>query len=164
MRLTTKGRFAVTAMADMANQSHSKPISLMEISGRQQISLSYLEQLFSKLRKKKLVVSVRGPGGGYRLGKDPFKISLVEIMSAVDEKLDATQCGGKENCKAEDKCLTHDLWIGLNKQIFGYLEGIKLGTLVSNNDSSSLSTKKSGKHVHMVVSKINFPKFNQNEF
>ena len=137
MRLTTKGRFAVTAMADLAKQDLSKPVTLLAISGRQKISLSYLEQLWGKLRKRKLVTSTRGPGGGYRLSKNPENISLAEIMSAVDERIDATQCGGKENCRADDKCLTHDVWIGLNRQISNYLEGISLGTLVGTKHSES---------------------------
>tara|TARA_Y100001978_G_scaffold167539_1_gene155688 strand:- start:27 stop:512 length:486 start_codon:yes stop_codon:yes gene_type:complete len=153
MRLTTKGRFAVTAMADMANQDLSKPVPLMDISGRQNISLSYLEQLFSKLRRKNLVVSVRGPGGGYRLSKKPVDISLAEIMSAVDEKIDATQCGGKKNCKLEDKCLTHDVWTGLNKQIFKYLDGITLGTFASVRHSG-VRGKAPGKQ----LDSINAPK------
>ena len=135
MRLTTKGRFAVTAMADMASQARTEPVSLLAISSRQKISLSYLEQLFSKLRKKKLVSSVRGPGGGYLLARDPFAISVAEVMSAVDERLDSTQCGGKENCREEFKCITHDLWSGLNDHILSYLEKISLGTLISQNRS-----------------------------
>ncbi len=132
MRLTTKGRFAVTAMVDLALRDGSGPVTLAEISSRQKISLSYLEQLFGKLRRHELVDSVRGPGGGYRLAKDTAQISVAEIILAVDEPIDATQCGGKENCRDEQKCLTHDLWATLNERIFGYLEGVTLRQLVDN--------------------------------
>ena len=130
MRLTTKGRFAVTAMVDLALRDGSGPVTLAEISSRQKISLSYLEQLFGKLRRRQLVDSVRGPGGGYRLAKDTAGISVAEIILAVDEPIDATQCGGKENCRDEQKCLTHDLWATLNERIFDYLEGVTLRQLV----------------------------------
>jgi Rrf2 family transcriptional regulator, iron-sulfur cluster assembly transcription factor len=130
MRLTTKGRFAVTAMIDLALQNGGEPVTLAEISGRQKISLSYLEQLFGKLRRHQLVESVRGPGGGYCLAKDIGQVSVAHIIQAVDEPIDATQCGGKENCHDEQKCLTHDLWAALNERIFGYLEGVTLRQLV----------------------------------
>jgi len=132
MRLTTKGRFAVTAMVDLALRDGGGPVTLAEISSRQKISLSYLEQLFGKLRRHALVDSVRGPGGGYRLGKTSERISVAEIILAVDEPIDATQCGGKENCRDEQKCLTHDLWATLNDRIFGYLESVTLRQLVDN--------------------------------
>jgi Rrf2 family iron-sulfur cluster assembly transcriptional regulator len=132
MRLTTKGRFAVTAMIDLAMQHGSGPVTLAEISGRQRISLSYLEQLFGKLRRHQLVESVRGPGGGYRLGKDMGEVSVSEIILAVDEPIDATQCGGKENCYDDRKCLTHDLWASLNSRIFDYLGGVTLRQLVDS--------------------------------
>lgn len=132
MRLTTKGRFAVTAMVDLALRDGGRPVTLAEISARQKISLSYLEQLFGKLRRRELVDSVRGPGGGYRLGKDTASISVAEIILAVDEPIDATQCGGKENCHDDQKCLTHDLWATLNDRIFGYLESVSLRQLVEN--------------------------------
>jgi Rrf2 family transcriptional regulator, iron-sulfur cluster assembly transcription factor len=132
MRLTTKGRFAVTAMMDLALRDGGKPVTLAEISARQKISLSYLEQLFGKLRRRELVDSVRGPGGGYRLGKDTASISVAQIILAVDEPIDATQCGGKENCHDDQKCLTHDLWATLNERIFGYLESVSLRQLVEN--------------------------------
>jgi Rrf2 family iron-sulfur cluster assembly transcriptional regulator len=130
MRLTTKGRFAVTAMVDLALHHSSDPVTLAEISGRQKISLSYLEQLFGKLRRRLLVGSVRGPGGGYRLAKDMAQISIAEIILAVDEPIDATQCGGKENCQDEQKCITHDLWANLNARIFDYLGAVTLKQLV----------------------------------
>jgi Rrf2 family iron-sulfur cluster assembly transcriptional regulator len=132
MRLTTKGRFAVTAMIDLAMQHGSGPVTLAEISGRQKISLSYLEQLFGKLRRHQLVESVRGPGGGYVLAKDMAAVSVSEIILAVDEPIDATQCGGKENCDDDRKCLTHDLWAALNERIFDYLGGVTLRQLVDN--------------------------------
>src|SRR3954462_907646 len=106
MRLTTKGRFAVTAMLDLAMHGHDGPVTLSGISEPQKISLSYLEQLFGKLRRRELVESVRGPGGGYHLAREPGRISVSEIILAVDEPIDATQCGGKENCRDEQKCLT----------------------------------------------------------
>jgi len=132
MRLTTKGRFAVTAMVDLGMRHGSGPVTLAEISARQRISLSYLEQLFGKLRRHELVDSVRGPGGGYRLAKDMSAMSVADIILAVDEPIDTTQCGGKENCHDEQKCLTHDLWATLNERIFSYLESVTLRQLVDN--------------------------------
>ena len=133
MRLTTKGRFAVTAMVDLALHDGSGPVTLAEISSRQKISLSYLEQLFGKLRRHGLVDSVRGPGGGYRLAKDTGLITVSEIILAVDEPIDATQCAGKENCRDEEKCLTHDLWATLNERIFDYLGSVTLRQLVDTH-------------------------------
>ena len=130
MRLTTKGRFAVTAMIDLAMHHGEGPVTLAEISGRQKISLSYLEQLFGKLRRHNLVESVRGPGGGYVLAKDMGGMTVTEIILAVDEPIDATQCGGKENCHDDRKCLTHDLWASLNQRIFDYLGGVTVKQLV----------------------------------
>jgi Rrf2 family iron-sulfur cluster assembly transcriptional regulator len=130
MRLTTKGRFAVTAMIDLALHSGDGPVTLAEISERQKISLSYLEQLFGKLRRQALVSSVRGPGGGYNLAKATDQVSVADIIVAVDEPIDATQCGGKENCHDEHKCITHDLWVSLNERIFDYLRGVTLAQLV----------------------------------
>ncbi|HUP94330.1 MAG TPA: Fe-S cluster assembly transcriptional regulator IscR [Burkholderiales bacterium] len=132
MRLTTKGRFAVTAMVDLALRHGGGPVTLAEISSRQKISLSYLEQLFGKLRRHRLVDSVRGPGGGYRLARDMAGISVAEIILAVDEPIDATQCAGKENCHDDQKCLTHDLWANLNERIFDYLEAVTLRQLVDS--------------------------------
>lgn len=130
MRLTTKGRFAVTAMVDLALQEGAHPTTLAEISRRQKISLSYLEQLFGKLRRRELVDSVRGPGGGYRLARDSATVSVADIILAVDEPIDATQCAGKENCRDEQKCITHDLWASLNSHIFDYLGAVTLKQLV----------------------------------
>ena len=132
MRLTTKGRFAVTAMIDLALHHGSGPVTLAEISGRQKISLSYLEQLFGKLRRHQLVESVRGPGGGYHLARDMDKVTVTDIILAVDEPIDATQCGGKENCHDDGKCLTHDLWAALNERIFDYLGGVSLRQLADS--------------------------------
>jgi Rrf2 family iron-sulfur cluster assembly transcriptional regulator len=132
MRLTTKGRFAVTAMIDLAMHHGSGPVTLAEISGRQRISLSYLEQLFGKLRRHQLVESVRGPGGGYILAKDMGQITVTDVILAVDEPIDATQCGGKENCHDDQKCLTHDLWAALNERIFDYLGAVSLRQLVDS--------------------------------
>jgi len=130
MRLTTKGRFAVTAMVDLAMRHGGGPVTLAEISQRQKISLSYLEQLFGKLRRRALVDSVRGPGGGYCLSRDMAQVSVADIILAVDEPIDATQCGGKENCRDEQKCITHDLWARLNERIFDYLGAVTLRQLV----------------------------------
>jgi Rrf2 family transcriptional regulator, iron-sulfur cluster assembly transcription factor len=141
MRLTTKGRFAVTAMIDLAMNHGSGPVTLAEISGRQRISLSYLEQLFGKLRRHGLVESVRGPGGGYRLAKDMGQVSVTEIILAVDEPIDATQCGGKENCHEDGgKCLTHDLWASLNQRIFDYLGGVTVRQLVENQKAKEAAS------------------------
>ena len=131
MRLTTKGRFAVTAMIDLALHAGQEPVTLAEISERQRLSLSYLEQLFGKLRRSGLVQSVRGPGGGYRPAKPLETVSVADIIIAVDEPIDATQCGGKENCREEQKCITHDLWVSLNEHIFDYLRGVSLANLVT---------------------------------
>ena len=132
MRLTTKGRFAVTAMLDLAMHETDKPVTLAGISERQGISLSYLEQLFSRLRRNGLVKSVRGPGGGYKLAKLKAEISVSQIISAVDELIDATQCGGQENCRGEQRCMTHDLWASLNSKILEYLSGVTLSDLVAS--------------------------------
>jgi len=130
MRLTTKGRFAVTAMLDLALQHGGGPVTLAGISQRQSISLSYLEQLFGKLRRHSLVDSVRGPGGGYTIAKNLEQVSVADIITAVDEPLDATQCGGKENCRDDGRCMTHDLWSTLNDKMYEYLSSVSLSDLV----------------------------------
>ena len=131
MRLTTKGRFAVTAMIDLGLRQASGPVTLAAISQRQQISLSYLEQLFGKLRRHALVESTRGPGGGYTLAKAAGDITVAEIISSVDEPMDATQCGGKGNCLGEgQRCMTHDLWDSLNIKMVDFLDSISLQKLV----------------------------------
>jgi len=132
MRLTTKGRFAVTAMLDLAMREHMGPVTLAGISERQDISLSYLEQLFGKLRRNGLVESVRGPGGGYCLAKGLDAVTVADIIVAVDEPLDTTQCSGRHNCHEEHLCMTHDLWEGLNDTIVSYLASVTLGQLINN--------------------------------
>lgn len=132
MRLTTKGRFAVTAMVDLAMRGGNGPVTLASISERQKISLSYLEQLFGKLRKHEVVASVRGPGGGYCLSRPANKISISDIIVAVDESLDASQCHGMGNCNDDKQCITHDLWMGLNSTISSYLKSVTLQQLVTN--------------------------------
>ena len=132
MRLTTKGRFAVTAMMDLALRGEDGPVALASISERQKISLSYLEQLFGKLRRHKLVDSVRGPGGGYCIARPLEQVSVADIIRAVDEPLDATQCGGRENCHDEHRCMTHDLWTTLNFKMYEYLSSVSLANLVAN--------------------------------
>lgn len=131
MRLTTKGRYAVTAMLDLAIHHDEGPVALADIARRQGISLSYLEQLFAQLRKHDLVRSTRGPGGGYRLGRGAAGIAVADVIQAVDETVDATRCGGKENCQGEERCLTHDLWTDLSQQIYEFLKGIDLAQLVA---------------------------------
>lgn len=130
MRLTTKGRFAVTAMQDLASGAQDRPVTLAGISERQNISLSYLEQLFSRLRRKGLVLSVRGPGGGYLLAKPAIDITIACIISAADEKIDATQCGGHKNCRGDKPCSTHNLWSSLNEKILEHLSSVTLADLV----------------------------------
>ena len=133
MRLTTKGRFAVTAMIDLGLNGGERPVTLSAISERQNISLSYLEQLFAKLRRHAIVESVRGPGGGYCLARSAAEITVVDVIIAVDEPLDATQCGGRENCKSEHRCMTHDLWSTLNRKMLDYLASVTLTELVEKH-------------------------------
>jgi Rrf2 family iron-sulfur cluster assembly transcriptional regulator len=130
VRLTTKGRYAVTAVLDLAINEGLGPIALADIAERQGISLSYLEQLFAKLRKNGIVSSVRGPGGGYHLAREAGTIHIAEVITAVDEHLDTTRCGGQGNCKDGHPCLTHDLWMDLSDRIHGYLTNISLQDLV----------------------------------
>lgn len=143
MRLTTKGRFAVTAMVDLALRQTGGPVTLSAISERQHISLSYLEQLFGKLRRHKLVSSVRGPGGGYNLVQPISSVSVADIILAVDEPLDATQCAGKENCiDGEKRCMTHDLWATLNTKMFDYLSSVTLQDLVDHQRGKDVTVLK----------------------
>ena len=130
MRLTTKGRYAVTAMLDLALHPGEGPVALADIAQRQGISLSYLEQLFSKLRKRSLVSSVRGPGGGYNLARQASTIFVAEVITAVDENVDTTRCAGAHNCQNDGPCLTHDLWQNLSERIYDYLNNISLQDLV----------------------------------
>ncbi|MDB4470897.1 Fe-S cluster assembly transcriptional regulator IscR [Deltaproteobacteria bacterium] len=134
MRLTTKGRYAVTAMLDLAIHTGSGPITLSDISRRQEISLSYLEQLFSKLRRNDLVSSVRGPGGGYLLSRDCAEIFVAQIVDAVNEAVDATGCGGNADCQQGETCLTHHLWCDLSEQIHDFLSDISLASLVERRE------------------------------
>ena len=140
MRLTTKGRYAVTAMLDLALHYQDGPITLADISRRQSISLSYLEQLFSRLRRRGLVESVRGPGGGYRLSREAEQISVVSVITAVDEEVDATRCGGLGNCQDSQPCLTHELWCDLSQQIHDFLAGINLAQLVERTGDNLAAT------------------------
>lgn len=141
MRLTTKGRYAVTAMLDLALHSDQGPVSLADISVRQGISLSYLEQLFARLRQFKLVKSVRGPGGGYQLMGNTSEISVAQVVDAVSESLDATRCEGKGNCHEGEVCLTHHLWENLSEQIHRFLSDITLADLVSRKDIRAVSER-----------------------
>lgn len=141
MRLTTKGRFAVTAMIDLALRQHGGPVTLAGISERQKISLSYLEQLFGRLRRHTLVESVRGPGGGYCLAKSAEAISVADIIYAVDEPLDATMCGGRGDCHGtEQPCMTHQLWSSLTEKMLEYLSAVSLAELVEQQRPAGFVT------------------------
>ena len=141
MRLTTKGRYAVTAMLDLTIHADKKPVSLSEISERQSISLSYLEQLFSKLRQSELVSSVRGPGGGYRLGRSSEDIYIAQIIEAVNESVDTTSCQGKGDCQGGEICLTHALWDELTAEIHNFLNGISLAHLMARRDVKNIAQR-----------------------
>lgn len=150
MRLTTKGRYAVTAMLDLAFHSQNRPVTLTDIATRQTISLSYLEQLFARLRKAGMVKGVRGPGGGYTLSKQAADINIAEIIEAVDEPVDSTKCGGKSNCQNDLPCLTHDLWMGLSEQIRDYLKDISLGQLLERELVNEVA-KRQNEMVEQVI-------------
>lgn len=141
MKLTSKGRYAVTAMLDVAIHAASGPVPLADISERQGISLSYLEQLFSRLRKQELVTSVRGPGGGYRLGRCSENIAIADVISAVNESVDATRCSGVGNCQGGEQCLTHNLWEDLSSRIEDFLQSISLAELVEQREVKSVSLR-----------------------
>ena len=152
MRLTTKGRFAVTAMIDLGMRHQRGPTTLAGISERQRISLSYLEQLFGRLRRQGIVDSVRGPGGGYTLARSMDEISVAAIIRAVDEPIDATQCGGLGNCHDDRECMTHDLWTSLNTRIYDYLESVTLGELVTKQvEKQALEEQSPRKEVRRVI-------------
>jgi Rrf2 family iron-sulfur cluster assembly transcriptional regulator len=151
MKLTTKGRYAVTAMLDLALHNDQAPVNLTDISARQGISLTYLEQLFRKLRKKGLVESVRGPGGGYRLAMSADEITTALVMYAVDEPIDVTRCGGQQNCMGDVRCLTHDLWLGLNRHISEYLNGISLGELIRTNNVKQVADRQDAILIHAAA-------------
>lgn len=137
MRLTTKGRYAVTAMLDLAINSQEKPVNLNDISERQAISLSYLEQLFSKLKRNQLVKSVRGPGGGYLLNGTSDDINIAQVISAVNESMDVSRCEGRANCHNGKQCLTHNLWMDLSDRIYDFLNSISLGQLIRRNEQQN---------------------------
>lgn len=152
MRLTTKGRYAVTAMLDLALHGEKKPISLADISKRQEISLSYLEQLFSKLRANKLVNSVRGPGGGYRLSTATSEIRVADIIDAVNESIDATNCKQQGNCQRGAQCLTHHLWCDLSDQIHEFLSGITLQNLIERNEVQEIAARQDREQLDILQS------------
>lgn len=141
MKLSTKGRYAVTAMMDLAIHDQKGPVTLADISKCQGISLSYLEQLFSKLRKEGLVDGVRGPGGGYRLGKTANQISIADIISAVDETIDSTNCKGNENCNKGERCITHSLWVDLSQRLYDFLDEITLAQFINRPDVKEVSRR-----------------------
>jgi Rrf2 family iron-sulfur cluster assembly transcriptional regulator len=150
MRLTTKGRYAVTAMLDLAFHSQTRPVTLTDIATRQTISLSYLEQLFARLRKGGMVKGVRGPGGGYTLSRNAHDINIADIIEAVDETVDSTKCGGKANCQNEQPCLTHDLWMGLSEQIRDYLKQISLGQLLERDMIGEVAKRQADQFEHII--------------
>ena len=147
MKLTTKGRYAIIAMVDLAINGIDEPAPLKEISIRQKISLSYLEQLFSKLRISGLVKSIRGPGGGYMLNKNPSNLNLLDIITAVDEKIDQTQCGGAMNCINDKPCLTHFIWTDLNNKINDYMREITLSDITLRKDVQNIIFLRENKNV-----------------
>ena len=154
MRLTTKGRYAVTAMLDLAIRHDKGPISLAEISERQGISLSYLEQLFTKLRRCELVRSTRGPGGGYSLNRSSYEIAVSDVITAVDEKMDTTRCGGLSNCQDDERCLTHELWTDLSDQIYQFLNGISLGSLVDREGVQVVAARQNLKTIEQKTASV----------
>ena len=137
-------------MLDLAFHSQKKPVTLTEIARRQTISLSYLEQLFARLRRAGIVSGVRGPGGGYKLSRSATEINIVDIILAVDEQVDTTRCGGKANCQNNQPCLTHDLWVGLSEQIHDYLQGINLGALLENNKIKKVAERQDNDVIKIV--------------
>ncbi|MAY34786.1 MAG: Fe-S cluster assembly transcriptional regulator IscR [Spongiibacteraceae bacterium] len=151
MRLTTKGRYAVTAMLDLALHSGQGPVSLSEISSRQHISLSYLEQLFAKLRRRGLVKSIRGPGGGYCLDKATEETFVADIIDAVDESVDATNCSGEANCQEGEVCLTHHLWSDLSDQIHNFLSGISLASLVERREIQQIASRQNLREADQIA-------------
>lgn len=150
MRLTAKGRYAVTAMLDLAVHRDEGPISLAEISERQGISLSYLEQLFAKLRRRELVQSVRGPGGGYRLSRNAGDIYVAQIVDSVDEIVDATKCGGRSDCQHGETCLTHELWSDLSEQIHQFLSSIDLASLIEKREVKEVAARQERRREELI--------------
>lgn len=150
MKLTAKGRYAVTAMLDLAVHENQGPISLADISERQGISLSYLEQLFAKLRRKSLVKSVRGPGGGYKLNRTASQIYVAEIVDSVDENVDATRCAGQANCQQGETCLTHELWADLSEQIHQFLSNIDLASIIAKREVQQVAARQDARHEDLI--------------
>ncbi len=146
MRLSTKGRYAVTAMIDLALHDEVRPVALTDIAETQKISVSYLEQLFARLRKNRLVKGMRGPGGGYRLARPASEVTIAEIIAAVDEQIDMTRCAGKENCQDGEKCLTHELWADLSKQLYDFLHAITLGQIVEWPAVQKVAVRQEARH------------------
>lgn len=151
MRLTTKGRYAVTAMLDLALHAHAGPVSLADISARQGISLSYLEQLFAKLRREQLVRSVRGPGGGYCLAGEADSVSVAQVVDAVSESMDATRCRGKGDCQDGEICITHHLWQDLSGQIHSFLSAISLADLVQRRDIRAVCERQDNRYAEQQI-------------
>jgi Rrf2 family iron-sulfur cluster assembly transcriptional regulator len=164
MRLSTKGRYSVTAMLDLAIHDKAGPVTLADISQCQGISLSYLEQLFAKLRKSGLVKGVRGPGGGYRLARPASEISIAEIVCSVDENVDVTNCKGQGNCMDGEKCLTHDLWVDLSKRLHQFLSGITLAQFVERPGIPELSMQRDKMIGRFVLAKKQAEVINQGVF
>jgi Rrf2 family iron-sulfur cluster assembly transcriptional regulator len=141
MKLSTKGRYAVTAMLDLAIHNTGGPVTLADISQCQDISLSYLEQLFARLRRNGLVRGVRGPGGGYNLARDIHEITVADVIRAVDESVDVTRCGGYSNCQEGAQCLTHNLWSELSDQIYEFLSSVTLADLIEHNSVKEIACR-----------------------
>ncbi len=146
MRLSTKGRYAVTAMIDLALHDEVRPVALTDIAETQKISVSYLEQLFARLRKNRLVKGMRGPGGGYRLARPASEVTIAEIIAAVDEQIDMTRCAGKEDCQDGEKCLTHELWADLSKQLYDFLHAITLAQIVAWPAVQKVAVRQEARH------------------
>jgi Rrf2 family iron-sulfur cluster assembly transcriptional regulator len=157
LKLTSKGRYAVTAMLDLAFHTETGPVTLSEISKRQDISLSYLEQLFTRLRKQELVRSTRGPGGGYSLNRPVDQLAVAEIVAAVDETVDTTRCSGASNCHDGRQCLAHELWDDLSQQIFGFLNNITLQDLMQDGSIRDVAGRQDEKMQQADNVKINLP-------
>lgn len=155
MKLTTKGRYAVTAMLDLALNGGKKPVTLADISARQEISLSYLEQLFSRLRRRELVTSIRGPGGGYHLSRGAADIYIADVVDAVNESLDTTRCGNKGDCQNGEKCLTHHLWSDLSDQIHQFLSGISLQDLMERHEIRQVADRQNRRQSEGASDTIN---------
>ena len=150
MRLTTKGRYAVTAMIDLSINQANGPVTLKSISDNQGISLSYLEQLFAKLRKRDLVNSVRGPGGGYKLQREPSEIYVAEIVDSVDENVDATRCAGRADCQQGEMCLSHQLWAELSDEIHHFLSGIDLASIIEKREVRQIAARQASINDELV--------------